>query len=174
MRTTQDDREGCENETYDVLQRNGKRLHGRSNTREGETTAKGRRGRRMLTRRLKHINTLALVETSCHQPCFRPHHITILVVLPGEHPLRLDVEPLWFATWLQTSRRAPVRNILRPSPAPRWPNTRPHTLQNTRSASKARSPGVWERGDSRVVGLGGNVHGLYLPVLPSPTAAHAT
>ena len=43
--------------------------------------------------RLIDINTLVLLETPCHQPCFR---LDCIIGPPGEHPLRRnDVEPHW-------------------------------------------------------------------------------
>ena len=45
--------------------------------------------------------------------------------------------------------------------------------QHTRSALKARSPGVWEEVDYLAAGLGEKARDLCLHSLPLTTAAHA-
>ena len=122
---------------------------------------------------IKEINTLTLLKTSRYQSRTCPDQSTMLIILPGEHPISRDDVQL---TWLRgRSKRPRVRQ-------PRYSLSVacPQMAEYSSAYASAYEFGVerWlagraRRGDYHAAGLGGNVYDLYPPVMPSTTATHA-
>ena len=141
----------------------------RNSTQQRKTRRRKRRGGS-----LQEVNTLTLLEPPCHQPRLHPHHVGMLVNFQANTHFADMFSPS--GCYIAQKVAASASPLYSLSIACFQVIEYPHTLQRVQhasSASKDRSAGAWEWGDSRAMELGGKAYGLYPPALPSATAAHA-